>query len=226
MVRRVLASLAVAGAVAARGQGLTPTDAKEASRFQAVVRASAQAGYLQPLVVAHGEGATDSLFVLLATREGKGVLIALLEPAGSASVRPAELERDQTPAQLGIRGITFTRFLSASDVYDLVVGHDPFMLEMSRHFETHHVLRRQGTNLDLACEFPGSSTSSASKGIGSIGQTNRVTVERVPGGTPFRFFVKTVEERTEQSGNQAATSSRSETTKEYELPSSGACTSR
>jgi hypothetical protein len=212
-------------AAPARGQGLSASDQREAARFDAIVRAATRAGYAQPIVVGHGDSATDVLFALLATRSGSGVLIALSEPNGSAPAEPVELERDRTPAQLGIRGIQFTVFLGASDLYDLVVTHEPFMLETSHHFETHHVLRRRGTRLESACEFPGNDGSSTSKGMGSVTGARRVTVERVSGGVALRFLVRTIDETTEQSSGQAApvTTLHRESTKQYDLAASGTC---
>jgi hypothetical protein len=215
-------------AAPARGQGISAGDQREAARFDVIVRAATQAGYAQPIVVGHGDSTTDALFALLATRNGSGVLIAVSEPTGSAPAQPIELERDRTPAQLGIRGIQFTVFLGDSDLYDLVVNHEPFMLETSRRFETHHVLRRRGTRLESACEFPGSDASSSSKGMGSVSGSRRVTVERVSGGVTLRFLVRTVDETTERSSRQAApvSTSHSESTKEYELPATGPCHER
>lgn len=212
-------------AAPARGQGISGSDPRETARFDAMVRAAARAGYAQPIVVGHGDSATDALFALLATRNGNGVLIALTEPTGSTPAQPAELERDRTPAQLGIRGIQFTVFLGDSDLYDLVVSHEPFMLETSRRFETHHVLRRRGTRLESVCEFPGNDGSSSSKGMGSVTSARRVSVERVSGGVTLRFLVRTIDETTEQSSNQAArvTTSHSESSKQYDLPATGAC---
>lgn len=214
-------------AAPARGQGLSSGDAREAARFDAVVRATMQAGYTNPIVVGHGDSATDALFALLATRSGGGVLIAVLEPTGSTHPQPVEVERAQTPAEIGVRGIRFTVFLGDSGLADLVVSHEPFMLETSRRFETHHLLRRSGTRLESVCDFPGSDGSSTSKGMGSVTSSRHVTVERTPGGDTFRFMVRTVDETTEQAPHQAAvTTSRRESTREYYLPSTGTCVAR
>ena len=212
-------------ATPARGQGISASDQREAARFDAVVRAATKAGYAHPIVVGHGDSATDALFALLATRNGSGVLIALLEPTGATPAQPIELEHDQTPAQLGIRGIQFTVFLGDSGLYDLVVNREPFMLETSRRFETHHVLRRRGTRLESACEFPGNDGSSSSKGMGSLTSARRVSVERVSGGETFRFVVKTIDETTERSSQQTApvSTSHQESSKQYDLPATGLC---
>ena len=220
----VLVALALLTAAPARGQGVSPADPREAARFEAVVRAATRAGYAQPMVVAHGVGDADSLFALLATRGDSGVLIVLREPAGPASAQPVELEHDRTPAQFGIRGIQFNVFLGRAGLTDVVVNHEPLTLEMSRQFETHHVLRRSGATIEPACQFPGSSTTSSSKGIGSVTGTRRVTVSQVSSGGPLRFRVTTVDETTEQSGRQAATTTaHTETTRQFELPAAGAC---
>ena len=221
-------SCALFAAVPARGQGTSASDAREAARFDAIVRAATQAGYAQPLVVGHGDHATDALFALLATHEGTGVLVVLAEPTGRTHARPVELEHGETPAQLGIRGIDFTVFLGASDLFDVVVTHTPFMLETSRRFETHHVLRRRGTRLESVCEFPGTDVSSSSKGIGSITGARRVAVERVSRGATLGFTVTTVEETTEQSPGQAAPviTAHSESTRRFDLPATGVCRER
>jgi len=215
-------------AAPAHGQGISAGDQREAARFEAIVRAATRAGYAQPIVVGHGDSATDALFALLATRNGSGVLIVLSEPAGSTPAQPVEIEHDQTPAQLGVRGIRFTVFLGDSDLYDVVVNHEPFMLETSHRFETHHVVRRRGTRLESACEFPGDDASSTSKGMGSVSSARRVTVERVSGGVTFAFLVRTTEETTEQSSHQAAPASTThrESSRQYDLPATGACHER
>jgi hypothetical protein len=229
-VRMVACALAGAMMLAApaRGQGLSAGDARESARFDAVVRAATQAGYANPLVVGHGDSASDALFALLATRSGGGVLIALLEPTATTHAQPVEVERAQTPAGIGVRGIRFTVFLGDSSLTDLVVSHEPFMLETSRRFETHHLLRRSGTLLASVCDFPGSDGSSSSKGMGSITSSRHVTVERTSGGDRSRFLVRTVDETTEQAPHQAAvvTTARRESTREYYLPSTGACVAR
>ena len=214
-------------AAPAAGQGISGSDPGETARFDAVVRAASRAGYAQPIVVGHGDSATGALFALLATRNGSGVLIALSEPAGTAPAQAAELERDRTPAQLGVRGIQFTVFLGDSDLYDVVVSHEPFMLETSRRFETHHVLRRRGARLESVCEFPGSAGSSSSKGMGSVTSSRRVSVERVAGGATLRFRVKTIDETTERSRQDPpVTTAHSESSKQYELTATGACHER
>jgi hypothetical protein len=228
---RILVVVLAGGMVAAvpmRGQSISPSDQGEAARFDAIVGAATRAGYTAPTVVGHGTGPTDALFALLATRNDSGVLIALSEPAGSGPAQPAELERDKTPAQLGVRGIQFNGFLGESGVYDVVVDHEPFMLETSRSFETHHVLRRGENGLETACAFPGNDTSSSSKGVGSITGTRRVTVERLSGGATLRFLVRTIDETTEQAPNQAApvTTAHTESTRQYDLPAAGTCHER
>lgn len=123
-----------------------------------------------------------------------------------------ELEHDETPAAFGVRGVEFRAFLGSADLYDVVVSHAPFMLETSSRFDTHHVLRRRGTALEAACEFPGGSTSSSSKGIGSMSGTRRVAVERMPEG---------------QTGQQAPrTTSHAETSTTFALASAGMCITR
>ena len=211
-------------AAPATAQGISGSDPGETARFDAVVRAAARAGYSQPIVVGHGDSATDALFALLATRSGNGVLIALSEPRGTAPAQPVELERDRTPAQLGVRGIQFTVFLGDSDLYDIVVSHEPFMLETSRRFDTHHVLRRRGASLESVCEFPGNDVSSSSKGMGSVTSSRRVSVERVAGGAMLSFRVKTIDETTERSRQDPpVTTAHSESSRQFEFPATGAC---
>jgi hypothetical protein len=223
-----VAALGTAFALPARGQGLSPTDEREAARFAAMVRAAEQAGYAQPVVVGHGDGAADALFVLLATREGHGVLIAQSEPAGGGRAQPVELERAPEPADLGVRGLRFAAFLGTPGLVDVVVGHEPFTLESSRRFETHHVLRRRGARLEAACEFPGDATSSASKGIGSITSTRRVTVARIAGGPAPGFRVTTTDETAEQANHQATpvSTARRVSSTSYDLPAAGVCVER
>ncbi len=122
-------------------------------------------------------------------------------------------------------GIEFGAFLQRSDYLDVVVNHEPFMLETSRRFESHHVLRHHGASLEPACQFDGNATSSSSKGIGSMTSTRRVTAAPVGTGTPFRFDVATIDETTESSGPRAApaVTSHTQAVAHYEVPATGTC---
>lgn len=211
------------GASAVRGQTLTPSDAAEGARFAAAVRAAVQGGYAHAVVVGHGEGAMDSLFALTAERGGSGVLIVLAE-SGTRRTRAAELERARTPADLGLRGIRLEPFLGSSDLVDVVVRHEPFQLETSRSFTTHHLVRRGAAGLEAACEFAGEASSSSSKGIGSVTSTRSVTVEPAAGGPGRRFAVRIVDETTERSRQAPpVVTAHADSTIRFELPAAGSC---
>jgi hypothetical protein len=234
VAQRFVAALLLAFAVTlllarpARAQTIAPVDAREAARFDNVVRASAGAGYSMPLVVGHGSGAADALFVLLATRDGQAVLVGVSEPRASAELRAVELEHAETAAQIAVHGVHFTGFLNTSDLYDLVVTHEPFTTGVRSRFDTHYVLRRRSGNLEVACEFPGDATSSSSRDTGTSNTTRRVTIERVPRATPLTFAVHTAEALSDLAARQPNTGTTpwSETIREYELPAAAACRER
>ena len=209
-------------------QTLTPVDAKEAARFDRVARASAQAGYSAPLVVGHGTGTADALFVVLATRDGKGVLVGVAEAGAAARLRSVELEHGDTAAQLAVRGAHISGFLEASGLYDLVVTHEPFTVEAGTRFDTHYVLRRQNGSLEVACEFPGDASSTSSEGTPLAGRTRHVTIERVPRAATLTFAVHTFEALSSLAPRQpqAAGAPVSETIRRYELPATETCRER
>jgi hypothetical protein len=222
----VVAMLAITGVV--RAQIITPADAKEAARFAAVAKAVAKAGYANPGIVAHGSGTADSLFALLATSGGKGVLVVVAEPAASAAVAPLVLETDRTPADIGVHGVTFTpSFLGASELVDIDVAHRPFRLETSSAFDTHHVVRRGRSTITPACDFAGGAQSSTSKGIGSVNTVRTTAIERVSSAAGMvTFDVKYADEvQRRQTNDATAPVERTTTTsrKRYELPTAGAC---
>lgn len=226
LVLIVIGMLGVSWTRAAQMQ--TPADDKEAARMQAVAKAVTAAGYSTAVVVGHGAGVMDPFFALLATHAGKGVLTVVVEPGRSPS-KPIDLETDQTPANLGVRGVEFSRFLDQQDLYDIEVQHHPFMLETSMEFSTHHVVRRVGGVLTLACDFDGGRQSSSSKGIGSMSSKHTVTAEKAPGtaaaGT-LLFDLKSVDETRNTQSNDPkapAETTRNESRKHYELPATGAC---
>jgi hypothetical protein len=221
---RFIVAFLVFGTLAS-AQMLSPIDKKEADRFQAVVRATGQAGFTSPVVVGHGVGTTDAFFALLAGEQGKGALVIVREPTAGKAVRPVVLERDETPANLGIRGIEFAPFLGRADLLDVLVGHEPMMLETSRRFESHHVLRLGPDGPALACQFSGGSKSSGSKGIGAVIDERVVTVKGIAGASPLRFDVLAVGTTTRKAGRPGVPDevSKTEETKHYEMPSSGLC---
>ena len=119
--------------------------------------------------------------------------------------------------------VRFTSFLGARDLFDIEVDHQPFMLETSRTFSTHHVLRRQGDALSAVCDLDGGSSSSYSKGIGSNITTREVTVTRVP-GVAISFSVRTVAKTVQRHGRDAApTIDSTISVKWYEVPAVGTC---
>jgi hypothetical protein len=219
---RAFGALLVAGAVLAN-----PLDAQrgtsDSARSSRVIVAVANGGYARALVIGHGSGATDALFALSAVaRDASGVLLVALEPGGPAS-HTVVVERARTPADLGVHGVRFTPFLGTRDLIDVEVTHQPFLLETSRTFTTHHLLRRQGDALTLVCDLDGGSFSSYSKGIGSNTTTREVTITRVP-GTAVIFSVRVVAKITQQRDRESVPTVDSTTSvKWYELPVVGPC---
>jgi hypothetical protein len=211
----------------ARAQAVTPIDDSEKTRFDAVARALETGGYTAVVPVGHGEGATDRLFAFTAVRGGKGALLVALEPSGSTPLSVVEVESDATPADLGVRGIRFGLFLGEPSLYDVVVAHMPFRLEVTYTFERHHVLRQRGTTLAPACDYGGDTMSSYSKGIRSVVSRRTVTVEREAGGGRLRFDVKAVDETSESQNagtpGPASTTERAASATRYELSDSGVC---
>lgn len=225
----VICSAAMAAAaVVARGQGVSPVDAREQARFEAVQRMVAGKGYAGPVVVGVSPGPTAALFALLATtRMGNGVLVVASEAAGTEAGQVVEVETDKTPADLGVRGIRFERFLGRTDFVDVVVGHRPFRLEVSFEQERHHVLRRRGAAIALACGFDGGMSSSFAKGPRSVVGTRVVTVEEMPAagsaaGT-LTFDVVAVDEQVESGVSASPEKRRTETRARYQLPLAGVC---
>jgi len=226
MAALLVGAIPVAQGLAA--QTLAPVDAREAARFDNVARASAQAGYSGPLVVGHGSGAADPLFVLLATRDGRGVLVGVAEPGASSGLRSVELEHGDTPAQIAVHGVHVSGFLNLASLYDLVVTHEPFAVEASTRFDTHYVLRRQNGTLEVACEFPGDASSGQSNQAGPMTTTRHVTVERVPRATTLTFAVHTIEALMNRGAPPLAGRAppTSETIRQYELPAMATCKER
>jgi hypothetical protein len=222
--RRCLAwsALFLAGAVLAtplHGQRGTP-DSAQSSRVIAGIRGS---GFSRAMVIGHGAGPLDALFALSAVaRDASGVLLVMLEPGGPAT-HPVVVERARTPADLGVHGVRFSPFLGTRDLIDVEITHQPFMLETSRTFISHHLLRRQGDALSLVCDLDGGSYSSFSKGIGSNTTTREVTITRVP-GTALIFTVRVVAKIVQQRDRASAPVVDSTiSVKWYELPVVGPC---
>lgn len=201
------------------GQRGTP-DSARSSRAIAGIRGS---GFSRAVVIGHGAGPLDALFALSAVaRDESGVLLVVLEPGGPAA-HPVVVERAHTPADLGVHGVRFLPFLGTRDLVDVEVTHQPFMLETSRTFSTHHLLRRQGETLSLVCDLEGGSFSSFSKGIGSNTTTREVTITRVP-GTAMIFTVRVVAKIVQQRDRASAPVVDSTiSVKWYELPVVGPC---
>jgi hypothetical protein len=212
------------GSAATGAQGISPGDDHEKARFEAVQRAVAKAGYTAPVVVVFGPGKAGALMALLATsRAGQGVLVVTVEPAGNEAVQPLEIESEKTPADLGVRGIRFETFLGSESLVDVVVGHHPFRLEVTYENERHHVLRRYGARLSLACEFDGSMSSSFAKGMRSVSETRTVSVEKGAGTGVLTFDVKGATDLVETGPGAAPGHVRSETSTRYQLPDTGSC---
>jgi hypothetical protein len=219
---RALGALLVAGTMlTARLDGQRATS--DSARFSRVIVGIENSGYTRALAINHGSGSTDALFAISAVaRDESGVLLVTLEPGGPAS-HPVVVERARTPADLGVQRIQFTPFLGTRDLVDVEVTHQPFLLETSRTFTTHHLLRRQGEALSLVCDLEGGSFSSFSKGIGSNTTTRDVTITRVP-GTALVFSVRVVAKIVQQRNRESAATVDSTTSvKWYELPVVGPC---
>jgi hypothetical protein len=203
-------------------QGITPFDSSEALHFSRVTREAKQAGYANPVVVGRGSEPMKALFAVLATKKQEGVLLAMLSP-GSGATSICELERAATPVDIAVDDVRFLPFLENPALIDAAVLHKPFMLESSGSFETHHLMRRKGKALSACGEFAGSATSWSSKGMGSMGSSRRITVEKLPSEQNLLFRVTTVETTMEQAPgvDTARTLTRNESVKTYELPPKG-----
>ena len=209
----------VAGAGVMNGQRGGADSARVARMLGAVQRA----GYGRPRMVAHGSGASDPLFAFTATSRGdSGVLLVALE-SGAALVRPVVLERARTAADLGIRSVEMSPFLATRDVFDVEVRHQPFQLESSRTYSTHHLVRRQSDALSAACDLDGGSSSSYAKGSGSGTAIRRVVIARIP-GAPLTFSVRTTALTTERHDRDSApTSDSTESVRWFQLAVVGPC---
>lgn len=219
--RRTFSTLLVAAAALATplgGQGGT-SDSARSSRVVAGIRNS---GYTRGVVISHGAGAADALFALSAVaRDESGVLLVTLEPVPAS--HPVVVERARTPADLGVRGVRFAPFLGTRDLIDVEVTHQPFLLETSRTYTMHHLIRRQGDTVSLVCDLEGGSVSSFSKGIGSNATTREVTITRVPGSVLI-FSVRVVAKIVQQRNRATAPTVDSTTSVQwYELPIVGPC---
>jgi hypothetical protein len=205
-------------------QGITPFDSSEALHFARVTREAKKAGYADPVVVGRGSGEMNTLFAVLATSKQTGVLLAMHSPGkGAASI--AELERGSSPTDLGVTDVRFLRFLDSASLVDAAVLHEPQMLESSRRFETHHLLRRKGKALSTCCEFAGNATSSSAKNGQSVGTSSRIAIEKIASGPTLQFRITTVDLSLLQDPgvDTMRTVSRNETIKTYELPVTGPC---
>ena len=215
--------------VRAVAQSASPTDSTEVRRFDAMKLAVSSAGYTEPGIVAHGDSAFDSFFVLLATRRNKGILVLATERKNRFPVHPVELESAATPSELGIRGIRISWFDGFPNMLDVCVTHEPFMLETSSRFDTHHLVRIRGSALEVACEFPGDAISSTSKGMRSVTRARAVTIRRQEDANPPVFTVTTVSEELEREGSATARPrvlSHNERTRTFEVPPAGPCSER
>jgi hypothetical protein len=217
-----LALLSAGLAASARAQMITPDDAQDKARFEAVSKAVDRSGYKTPVVVGSGRDAESRLFALLTTHSGKGVLVAATEPDARGLTVLVELENDKQPADIGVNGIRFEPFLGEKDLVDVIVNHHPFMLEMSHIFDRHHILRRSGGRLAVVGEFDGNSKWDTAKGYRSIIEENIVVIEKAAGTGPLQFDVKIAHVRTEREGPTAApVTERKENVVRYALSASG-----
>ena len=209
---------------AGNGQGVTPLDSAEAHRFTFVLRAAEKAGYKQGSVVAHGARSYDRFFAILATHAKEGVL-ALMSEQNGKTAGPVVLERAENPVQIGVRGVQFGSFLDLGDFTDVTVSHEPYMLETSHRFDTHHLVRLRGEGMAAVCEFAGNSVSSSSKGMRSMSNSRQVSFQRVRKSKAVVFTVRTIDETTETRPDRkdSTITSHTETVKKYELSASGAC---
>jgi hypothetical protein len=149
-----------------------------------------------------------------------------MEPKADAPVVAVVVETDSTPANIGVHGIRFERFLNDAALVDVVVGHRPFLLESTSEFERHHVLRVKGTTIEAACDFDGNSRSGSAKGARSVYSAGTVTIKMVSGGGTLVFDVKKVEETTERTANgQPTVTGHKETSTRYRLAGAGTCKS-
>jgi hypothetical protein len=211
-------------ALIANAQGISPDGPQQAARFDTVLRAVARSGYTAPAVVALTPDPSGAVFVILASKGGKGTLLATVEPDGAL----VEIEAGETPAMMGVTGARFEPFLGAVGVIDIVVSHRPPGLVQPHTFERHHVLRRSGKMLAKACDFDGGSTTTVMKGARSLTSTKTVSLEKPPAASgPFTFIVKTTEEMSEHgSPDPPSKTRRQEPEKRYELPMTGMCIAR
>jgi hypothetical protein len=205
-------------------QSIFPMDTLEGIRFAKICQAVNAEGYSNSAVVGHGDSSANNYFVLLATKKNKGELIIIKELKGKIEVHPILLEQDKNPAAIGVRSISISKFLDLPDVYDIVVNHHPFRLEMTSIFETHHLVRFNGSKSEKICEFSGNSGSSSSKGMRSLSYLRTISIEKVSDSKTFRFYLKAVEKNIEQNmKEEPKITYQNEVVTEYEIPPSGYC---
>jgi hypothetical protein len=224
--RRLVAAVAALALprLGARAQGLTATDSADEERFRRVVQAVAAAGYENPVIAGRGTGPTALFFALTATsrsRADSGVLLVMAEAPGTA--HPIILERARTPADLAVYGIMFKSFPGFRDLYDVEVTHHPYRVEMSYAYSTHHLFRRTGNALTAACDFPGTSSSSFAKGLGSHTSSRQVRVESVA-GRQAQFLVRVNWRTSERDRPESApVVQTADSVFRYQLDATGAC---
>lgn len=216
---RVLVVTAAAMAGPLTGQS-SPSDSAVMGR---ITRRLLESGFSHPRLFANGAGLSATVYAVTASARGdSGVLLVTLDQ-GSAASRPIVVERAATPADLGIRSVEIGTFLATRNLLDITVLHQPFMLETSRTFTTHHVIRQQAETLTGVCDLEGGSSSSYSKGIGSHLSTRDVAIARLP-GSAVRFSVRiTAKTVDRQDGNSAAKVDSTTTVRWYEIPPVGIC---
>ena len=215
-------ALVVAAAVCAgplTGQS-SPSDSAVLGR---IARRLLESGFSRPLLVARGAGPTAAVYALTALARGDSGVLLLALDAGSAGSRPIVSERAATRADLGIRSVEIGAFLGTRNLLDVAVLHQPFLLETSRTFLTHHVIRQQAETLTGVCDLEGGSSSSYSKGIGSNTATRDVAIARVP-GSAVRFSVRVTTKTIDRPSGDARSSVDSSTSvRWYEIPPVGIC---
>lgn len=209
-------------ATVAFAQSYSQYDSTQSANFTKICSDISSMGYKNPVIVGYGDSTAKDIYVLLANKKNKGVLIAVTVVNGKTSKRPIVLAQDKTPEDIGEIDLKISRFFDVADVYDIEVNYHPYTLNSTLKYNKHHLVRFKGSNSEKICEFLGTSISTYSNGIKSISYSRQVSIEKVPAEDAFKFKVIAIEKNSEQNySKEPILISQNEDVKEYKLSATG-----